>query len=60
MHTDRNIASHENLCQTLITVMGSHLEDVWEVSEVEDVVEFDGCWKKGGCHLREEGREGGK
>lgn len=40
--------------------MGSHLEDVWEVSEVEDVVEFDGCWKKGGCHLREEGREGGK
>ena len=59
-YRQKNCITWKYFCQTFIAVIGSHLEDVWEVSEVEDVVEFDGCWKKSGCHLREEGRKEGR
>ena len=28
-----------------------NLEDVGKVSEIEDVVELDGCWEESGGHL---------
>ena len=34
----------------------SYLEDVGQVSEVEDVVEFDGCGQEGGIDLSVSGQ----
>lgn len=29
----------------------TYLEDIGQVSEVEDVVELDSCWQESGSHL---------
>ena len=46
------------LSKNAILGMAQYLEDVWEVPEIEDVMELDGCWKEGGSHLRREGGGG--
>ena len=47
----RTCVCHSDVYMTSASLLHTHLEDVREVPEIENVVELDCCRQEGGCNL---------